>query len=187
MNKITSTLAGLALVAGVSVVPAFAQDLGTAGNLFSPPGSFTFSLATATATATATTFSATGTNDTFNVLNAAATSKAVTAAFTLTGTQIAATNVFVLNTLIIGSTATNASIFTYKPANNPLTFTFTNLNVPGIPVAIASLGADKAGLTFNLVNPAPVPEASTVVSFGALLALGGLAVVLRRKGVKNAA
>ena len=34
MNKITSILAGLALVAGVSVAPAFAQ-----GNLFSPPGS----------------------------------------------------------------------------------------------------------------------------------------------------
>jgi len=134
---------------------------------------------------TATTFSATGTNDTFNPLDSATTSKAVTVGFTLTGTEIDATNVYVLNTLIIGTTATNASIFTYNPANNPLDFTFTNVNVAGVPIAIASLGADNAGATFNLVNP--VPEASTVVSFGALLALGGLAVVLRRKGVKNAA
>ena len=38
----------------------------------------------------------------------------------------------------------------------------------------------------ELFKNAPVPEASTVVSFGALLALGGLAV-LRRKSVQNAA
>ncbi len=168
MNKITSTLAGLALVAGVSVAPAFAQDLGTPGNLFSPPGTFSFSMPTAT------TFSATGTNDTFNPISSATSS---TVAFTLTGTRIDSSNVYVLNTLLIGSTATNGSVFTYNPAGNPLDFTFTN--VPGAPIGIASLGADNMGATFNLVNP--VPEASTVVSFGALLALGGLAVVAARR------
>lgn len=166
MNKITSTLAGLAIVATASTVPAFAQ-----GNLFSPPGSFTFVSA-------GTAFSASGTNDTYNAI---ATPGNVVAAFTLTGTEIGATNVYNLNTLVI--TPVSGTGYTYDPlAAGPLTFTFTNL--PGIVTSIASNGADLKGNTFNLVNP--VPEASTVVSFGALLALGGLAVVLRRKGVKNA-
>ena len=64
----------------------------------------------------------------------------------------------------------------------PLNFTYNN--VPGVGASIASIGAASDGTTFNLVQA--VPEASTVVSFGALLALGGLAV-LRRKSVKNAA
>ena len=46
------------------------------------------------------------------------------------------------------------------------------------------LGPYSAPTNGGPVNP--VPEASTVVSFGALLTLGGLAV-LRRKSVKNVA
>ena len=171
MNKITAILAGVATVAAVSVAPAFAQ-----GNLFSPPGTFTFSMPTAT------TFSATGSNDSFNPTNSSST---LVVGFTLTGTEVGLSNTYVLNSLIIGSTPGNASLFTYNPMNNPLFFTFNN--TPGTPTSIASSGADNTGTTFNLVQPPVVPEASTTISFGALLALGGLALVLRRKGVKNAA
>jgi len=171
MNKITATLAGLALVAGASVAPAMAQ-----GNLFSPPGTFTFSMPTAT------TFSASGNNDSFNPTGSTATQ---TVGFTLSGTRIDSSGVFMLNSLVITPVGSTSPTFTFNPTNNPLDFSFTNIT--GVPVAIASLGADNTGTTFNLVGGAPVPEASTTVSFGALLALGGLALVLRRKGVKNAA
>ena len=170
MNKITSILAGIATVAAVSVAPAFAQ-----GNLFSPPGTFTFTMPTAT------TFSATGSNDSYNPVTSTATQ---VVGFTLTGTEVGSSNTYTLNSLIIGTTPINASLFTYNPTGNPLFFTFSS--TPGTPLSIASLGADNTGTTFNLVTPA-VPEASTTISFGALLALGGLALVLRRKGVKNAA
>ena len=170
MNKITSILAGVATVAAVSVAPAFAQ-----GNLFSPPGAFTFTMPTAT------TFSATGSNDSYNPVNSTTTQ---VVGFTLTGTEVGSSNTYLLNSLIIGTTPINASLFTYNPTNNALFFTFSN--TPNTPVAISSLGADNTATTFNLVAPA-VPEASTTISFGALLALGGLALVLRRKGVKNAA
>jgi len=174
MNKITATLAGLALAAGASVAPAFAQ-----GNIFSPPGTFSFSMPTAT------TFSASGNNDSFNPTGSATTQ---TVGFTLTGTEIGTTSVYVLNSLVITPVGSVTPTFTFNPTNNPLDFSFTN--IPGAPVAIASLGADNTGTTFNLVGgsaSAPVPEASTTVSLGALLALGGLALVMRRKGVKNAA
>jgi len=170
MNKITSILAGIATVAAVSVAPAFAQ-----GNLFSPPGTFTFAMPTAT------TFTATGSNDSYNPVSSTTTQ---TVGFTLTGTEVGTSSTYLLNSLIIGSNATNASLFTYNPTNNALYFTFSS--TPGTPTSVASLGADNTSTTFNLVA-APVPEASTTISFGALLALGGLALVLRRKGVKNAA
>ena len=170
MNKITSILAGIATVAAVSVAPAFAQ-----GNLFSPPGTFTFTMPTAT------TFTATGSNDSYNPLTSSTTQ---VVGFTLTGTEVGTSSTYLLNSLIIGSNATNASLFTYNPTNNALYFTFSS--TPGTPTSVASLGADNTSTTFNLVA-APVPEASTTISFGALLALGGLALVLRRKGVKNAA
>ena len=170
MNKITSILAGIATVAAVSVAPAFAQ-----GNLFSPPGTFTFAMPTAT------TFTATGSNDSYNPLTSSTTQ---VVGFTLTGTEVGSSNTYTLNSLIIGTTASNANLFTYNPTNNVVFFTFSN--TPGTPTSIASLGADNTGTTFNLAAPA-VPEASTTISFGALLALGGLALVLRRKGVKNAA
>ncbi len=169
MNKITSTLAGLALVAGASVAPALAQ-----GNLFAPPGTFTFSFPTAT------TFLATS-NPTvgFNPGGAANT----TAAFSLTGTQIS--GVLYQVTLLTVTPAGGAAFTetgTSGAGGSP--FLFTAVPV-GSTLSVASVGAAADGTTFNLVNP--VPETSTVVSFGALLALGGLALVARRKSVKNAA
>ena len=85
MNKITSTLAGLAIVATVSVAPAFAQ-----GNLFSPPGTFTFT--------DGGTFTASGSGDGYNPVGGVAT----TASFTLTGSLISGTsNAYKVTSLVI--------------------------------------------------------------------------------------
>ena len=163
MNKLTSTLAGLALAAAVSVAPAFAQS----GNLFSPPGSFTF-------TGLGSSFEATGSGATFNPSTGAPITGV---SFDLKGT--------------FAGTSPTAYTFTSLMLSGPITA--TELGAPQFNVnpfggaggvTITSAGAASDGSTFNLVSP--VPEASTVVSFGALLALGGLAV-LRRKSVKNAA
>lgn len=175
MNKITSTLAGFAILAAASVAPAMAQ-----GNLFIPPGTFTI-LPTA-----AGLFSATGSGN-FNPTGSAATT---TATFTLTGTQISGP-LFQVTALTI-TPAAGSGVLPFTETGTAGTgatlgaggaaFDFTDVPVGPGGVAVASVGAAADGTTFNLVNP--VPEASTVVSFGALLALGGLAV-LRRKSVKN--
>ena len=169
MNKITTALAGLALAAGAGVTPALAQ-----GNLFSPPGTFSFSMPTTT------TFSASGNNDSFNPTNSAITQ---IVGFTLTGTEVGMSNTYVLNSLVITVVGSATPTFTYNPMGNPLDFAFNN--VAGTPIAIASLGADNTGTTFNLVSgmiaPPAVPEASTTASFGLLLALGGLAIAAKRK------
>ncbi len=163
MNKITSTLTGLALVAAASVAPAFAQ----AGNLFTPVGGSPF---TVVGVGTAN-FTATGTA----MFNAAGSTSVTSVPFTITGSD------------------TNGALYTIKTytLNGVLDTTapgafFIVATLPSGATSVASVGSLPSGNTFNLVN-APVPEASTVVSFGALLALGGMAVVLRRKGVKNAA
>ena len=72
------------------------------------------------------------------------------------------------------------------------TFNFVALaNTTSQGYGIANFGVGNSGSTFNLIQgmvaPAAVPEASTVISFGALLALGGLAVLRRKSVVKNAA
>ena len=165
MNKITSTLAGLAVVATASIAPAFAQ-----GGLFTPPGGFTFSFLGG-----GSVFTASSTSVGFNPSGGGPTT---TASFSLVGTQISG-SLYSVNTLLITPLGGPAFLET-----NPLSFLVTAL--PTGPEAINSIGAASDGTSINLVS-APVPEASTVVSFGALLALGGMAVVLRRKNVKNAA
>ncbi len=169
MNKFTSTLAGLALVAGASIAPAFAQDNG--GNLFAPPGTFSFMTTGAGA------LTATGSGETFNSLTGATTPNV---SFTLTG-QLVAGTIFNLTSLNVTSGGTTLDSL---GGNSGLLFVASS--APGGGQFLSSIGASRGGTTFNLVN-APVPEASTTVSFGVLLALGGLAVVARRKGVKNAA
>ena len=169
MNKITSTLAGLALAATASVVPAFAQ-----GNLFSPPGSFTFVTSGATLTAT-------GSGETFNPIGT--TMPITPVSFTLTGLSIGGSSTFYnLTSLVInGANVGGAGVNTFTETG---ALTFSALAPPSGGVAISSIGAAADGTTFNLVS-APVPEASTVVSFGALLALGGLVLVTARRKKMN--
>ena len=172
MNKITSILAGIATVAAVSVAPAFAQ-----GNLFSPPGTFSF-------TTSGSNISVTGTGETFNP-TAVNASPITPVSFTLTGTGVSGFPTFynLTNLTITGTNVGGTGINTFTETGS---LQFSVLTAPSGGATIASLGAAADGTTFNLAPPA-VPEASTTISFGALLALGGLALVLRRKGVKNAA
>ena len=169
MNKITSVLAGIAVAATASIAPAFAQgtftntgpftflDNGTIAGVFSAPATFN---PTAGASETGT-------------LNVTLTGGPGGAN---TGTQL----------------FSGVSLF-FSPTAPALPVIFDNSFTPGATVnfapsvtTISSITNSAAGNSFVLSLGAPVPESSTVVSFGALLALGGLTVVLRRKGVKNA-
>ena len=164
MNKVTTTLAGLAIVAAATVAPAFAQ-----GAYFATQP-FTFAFAPANS------FTLSSINVTYNPFGGGAPT---TGLLSLTGGVQEGTSVVYDNaklTFVNGSTTVNDTIAqtTIVPLSNG-------------SYSIASVGATAAGNQFNLVPGAPVPEASTVISFGALLALGGLAVLRRKSAVKNAA
>ena len=167
MNKLTTTLAGFALVAAASVAPAFAQ-----GNFFTN-GPFTFSFSPAnsfTVSAIPVSYNPAGTTGTFSGF------------LTLTGgTGVGQGPVF---------TGTSLSFSPTKGGTPTVTdvIPFTTVVPLGTgSYSIASVGSSALGDTFNLTGGAPVPEASTVLSFGALLALGGLAVLRRKAVVKTAA
>ena len=174
MNKLTSTLAGLALVAGASIAPAFAQGTFTYSGAPTP---FTFNVKPTGF------FAPTSIAVAFNpVAGAASTGTLVLSGGT---EQFGATSI----------TGTYAGVTeTYIPGTGPLTaFSDTGTafvsqrSATTFDIASDTTTFTASGTSFDLVPGTPVPEASTVVSFGALLALGGLAVVLRRKGLKNAA
>lgn len=164
MNKLTTTLAGLALVAGASIAPAFAQGS------FTTPGPFVFSFAPST-------FTVSNIAVTFNPMSGGTS---VMGLLSLTGgTEVGTSNFYTGTALTFtggGTTVTDTGL-TSIVSQNPLSGQYT----------ITSNGPSAAGNSYVLANGAPVPEASTVISFGALLALGGLAVLRRKSVVKNAA
>ena len=173
MNKITSTLAGLAIVATASIAPAFAQGTFTYSG---GPTAFTFSAGTPggiSLSAIPVLFNAvSGANSTGTLTLSGGTEQFGATGFVGTFTGVTETFVPTSGPLLGFSDTGTAfvsqrSATTYDIASDTTTYT-------------------ASGTSFDLVPGSPVPEASTVVSFGALLALGGLAVVLRRKGVKNA-
>lgn len=175
MNKLTTTLAGLALVAGASIAPAFAQ-----GNFFTP-GPFQFSFLPSPGIP-GSSFAVTAIPVSYNALSGGST---------------------VLGTLSLfgGSEQDGGSLYTgtklsFTPAGGTaptVTDTFNYVvvaNTGAQGYGIANFGVGAQGSTFNLIQGTPtpaVPEASTVISFGALLALGGLAVLRRKSVAKNAA
>lgn len=166
MNKITTTLAGLAIVAGASIAPAFAQ-----GAFFATqPFSFTFTPANS--------FTLTSIPVVYNPFNGGA---ATTGFLSLTGGVEEGSTVVYDNTKLAFTTASASTSFTDTVAQT------TVVPLGNGSYSIASVGATAAANQFNLVPGAAVPEASTVISFGALLALGGLAVLRRKSVVKNAA
>lgn len=178
MNKITSTLAGLALVATASIAPAFAQALTPGTFTFAGgPTPFSFSAGTPggiSLTAIPVLFNAVSGANSMGTLTLSGGTEQFGAIGTV-GTFTGVTETFVSTSgPLVGFSemgtafVSQRSASTYDIASDTTTFT-------------------TSGTSFDLVPGSPVPEASTVVSFGALLALGGLAVVLRRKGVKNAA
>ncbi len=174
MNKLTTTLAGLALVAGTSIAPAFAQGTFSTDFVNPPAGVFT-------TTATGYFFEApsffngtlagdlkltgTLTNGTLEGLNRYAT------VLNFTSTEPGLKDV-----TESGVTTVTAVDFGTTPSYSNFHITDTTAfgGVTGDRVSVGPLGS-------------PVPEASTVLSFGALLALGGVAVLRRKSAVKNAA
>ena len=168
MNKLTTTLAGLAFVAAASVAPAFAQ-----GNFFTNgPFTFTFSPASSfTVSSIPVSYNANGTTG-------------VSSGFlSLTGGTS-------MNGVVFSNTSLSFSpTLGGTPTVTDLIPTTTVVGLGGGTYSIASVGSTAAGDTFNLTGgtPAAVPEASTVLSFGALLALGGLAVLRKKTAVSPAA
>ena len=164
MNKISATLTGLALVAGASIAPAFAG-----GGVFS----------TSTVTPPKGTFVDTTTSYSF---------------LTSDATYSVGTNSLVGTLSLIGTEVGTGPFYTttldFTSGTSSIQETGTTIVFPG-PDQKAPLSptnfkiADAGNFTFGdrlTVGPFanPVPEASTVLSFGGLLALGGLAF-LRRK------
>ena len=97
------------------------------------------------------------------------------------GSPTTAYNVEVIGLSSTGSITSDAQLplSAYKVAN------FDNLDffvaIPGITVYSSSVEGSVTSLSAQLVPPA-VPEASTTVSLGVLLGLGGPALVVRRRG-----
>jgi hypothetical protein len=176
MNKITSTLTGLALVAAASVAPAFA------GGGFSPSGTGTF-------TATPTSFTLSGVSASYFDFTAGALYTGT--ASVIGGTQeVAHPTAFDSSVLSFTGTetfpaagATNGFSFT---DSGTAVLTFTGSGASQVVTVSGGKGFSNSFKFGDYPDPAAVPEASTVASFGVLLALGSLAV-LRRKSVKNAA
>lgn len=169
MNKIIPILAGVALAAAVAT-PASAGIFAPLGNsapvfAFTPPGMSGYTLTAAPVTYyTGFGQGAVGTAGTLNI----------------TGTN-----------LLAGSTYTYLnSTLNFSPTQSGTDFSpaFTETGATSVALVNGGTFISGAGLSrgdFLNLNYAPVPEASTVVSFGALLALGGVAL-LRRKSVARA-
>ena len=162
MNKTTTTLAGFAVLATASMVPAAAQT-------FTASGPFTFGTSPLTVTSIAATF---------NPLSGPATDGflSLTGGTSINGTSYTGTTL----TFVSG---------TNTVSQNVTAFVFPASGGTDFIAGFAPASTFSSGFTFDLMNgtPAAVPEASTVVSFGALLALGGLLLLLRKSTVKNAA
>ena len=168
MNKLATTLAGLALVAGASVAPAFAQ--GAFDNIGLPVFVFTF--------APAGGFSAINQTVNYNPV-AGGLGTQGTGLLTLTSSTGSASSLIFSNTTLSFSQG-GTTLFTDTVP------TTTIVPLGNGNFSIASVNGTASGDQYNL-TAAPVPEASTVISFGALLALGGLAVLRRKSLAKNAA
>ena len=167
MNKITATAAGLAIVAAASIAPAFAQgSFTTAGPFvfaFSPTNSFTV----------------TNLPVAYNPFGGGAASAGF---LTLSGgSGMGMGPVFSNTNLSFSPTLGGAATVT-----DVVPFSFV-VPVPGNGYGISSFGPTANQNSFNLRGGNPVPEASTVLSFGALLALGGFAVLRRKSAVQSAA
>ncbi len=178
MNKITtSILAGVALAA-LAAAPASAQSTfsnvaGTPLPAFSfGPGNTTYTLSGATAA--------------YNPTNGAA----IFGTLSLSGSGLVAGSTYNYNTtnLVFTQNGTGGAVFNESGPTNVSLYTSPTTGVTSYTFSALDGGFSGSGHTgdrLNLSYVAAVPEASTVISFGALLALGGLAV-LRRKSVARA-
>ncbi len=180
MNKIaTSLLAGVALAA-FAAVPASAQS--TFSNIAgSPLPPFVFGAGNST-------YSLTGANAFYNPTTGAS----IAGTLSLSGSGLVAGSTYNYNTTNLVFTATDGSgtVFNESSPTNVSIYTSPTTGATSTTFSALDGGFSGSGhtgdrLNLSYVDTAPVPEASTVISFGALLALGGLAV-LRRKSVVRA-
>lgn len=78
----------------------------------------------------------------------------------------------------------------FLTAGSVETIVFTSPDGPNGTLAVSGTGLSgkkaMSGYAYSVVGPDPVPEASTTVSFGLLLALGlgGVAIAARKKSIK---
>jgi hypothetical protein len=158
--------AALAALAGAAV-PASAQ---TTSRFFFSTAPFTFNFSDAAAA----TYSATDVPVSF-LTTGGATS---TGTLSLSGSGFESGSHFVYDNTTLTFTPTGGTAITETGMSSLQTYM-------GNQYQISSIGPFSGGDQFILTNGSPVPEASTVVSTGALLALGGLAF-LRRRAVKRA-
>ena len=192
MNKLTMTGAAAALALSALVLakpatagsgtPVFTQtgassfkftDFSTGGDALSVTSLGTYMGTTGTLTVTSTFSGPEGSDGTYSSADALTT-------FSFNGTTIASNNMGKLyfdtadpGLIFTGANGYSFEAFAVGTSTKTLPFGIGNQETGSVTDA-------------ELFKNAPVPEASTVVSFGALLALGGLAV-LRRKSVQNAA
>ena len=177
MNKITSTLAGLAFVATASIAPAFAQT-----------GTFTFA-------GGSTPFFFTGAGAAGLFLSPIAVSFNSTTGPNSTGfLSLAGGSLLFGSSGLVGTYGGVTE--TYTPGTGPLT-AFSDSGTVFVSQRSATtfdLASDTttfttSGTNFDLVPGVPIPEAATTTSFGLLLALGlgGLVVAAKRKKAGSAA
>ena len=175
MNKLTSTIAGLALVAAATVAPAFAS-----AGIFQPNPAVGAPLPNFTFT-----------GSTYTLADAPVTYFSGSPAGVQTGFLTLQGTTPVVNPL---STTYNSTLLTFSSTvGGPALFTEFGSSVVSLTPTVDSFasvsaftGIGNSGSTIDRfqLDYSPVPETSTVASFGVLLALGSLAV-LRRKSVKN--
>ncbi len=178
MNKIaTSLLAGVAL-AGLAAAPASAQSAFTniAG---SPLPTFSFG-------PNFSTYSLSGAGATYN----STSGPSIFGTLSLTGSGLVAGSTYNYNTTMLNFVSNdNTTTFNETGPSNVSVYTDPTSGTTSYTFSALGAGFSGSGHTGDRLNlsyaAAPVPEASTVISFGALLALGGLAV-LRRKSVVRA-
>ena len=174
MNKTTRTILGtaaaVALAAGVSVAPA------SAGGIYINPtsSSSTFNFNPGTSYSLFTTpaeFVNFGTGTT------------TSGQLTLSGSGFESGTSFVFDATTLLFSPTGGGSAVTETGKSTVTFSSGKVSITSFGPSFS--GSGSTGDYVNVSAPA-VPEASTFLSFGALMTLGGLAV-LRRKSVKNAA
>lgn len=199
MTKMTKTLMGtavaLALAAGAGVAPAFAGTTTESFTQISGAQQFSFNNTNGmfsfdvpvniTGTMDNGILSINGTTSgpvtTFGTISS---ESAINSTFSFANFTGSAGN-FSSSSVASGSLIDQGNTTGVSLGNGTQAFTFGG-TVPGFTLGSSSGFFPVSGGSGSLTTSNPVPEASTVVSFGALLALGGLAV-LRRKSVNHAA
>lgn len=166
MRKTTTVLAGLSILAAVSIAPASAQTFTN-----SAPFNFAYSPTTFTVSSIAATFNPLVGSPVAGLLS-------ISGGVSTDGISYSGSTL----SFLTGSTTVSQTVSAFVFPSGPSDF----ISGYATPTAFSS------GFTFDLLGGTPaavpeaVPEASTVISFGALLVLGGAAVLRRKRPAQTA-